>query len=237
MPLISSTYPVQLSKVKTAFGGGTPPQNVRAFLAGGSYTPANTAYLTAADAGEFVPTSGTLKISNFRSASYATIADIDGIAAERWAVGLGVNSITSSCSLSLTNQGITSYPLDTFDGLIGPGGEGVTTVNISGNWLATDAAISTTTSSAIAGLFEVSFTKTGGALNLSGTTSGTWYSLATNRQFTAGFTLSAPLGDAGPESRSIIGTVSIRRADTLSVVATTSVMLTTSIQIASTAGG
>lgn len=235
MPLISSSYPVRLSKVKTALGGGSPPQNLRSFFAGGTYTPANSAYLTAADAGAFVPTSGNLQVGNFRSISYATIADIDGITAEAWAVGLGVSSLTYSCSLSITNQGVTSYPQDIWDNSIGPSGEGVTNVNISGNWLATDATISTTTSSAIAGLFEVSFTKTGGTLSLTGTTSGTWYSLSTNRQFTAGFTLQAPLGDAGPDSRYIAGTVSIRRADTQAVVATTSVTLTTSMAIASEA--
>lgn len=232
MPLISSTYPVQLSKVKTAFGGGTPPQNVRAFLAGGSYTPANTAYLTVADAGAFVPTSGTLKISNFRSASYATVADIAGISAESWNTAIATTVISGSCSLAFTNQGVVTYPQDQFSGLVDTETGGVTPITVSGNWLATDPAISTTTSSAIASLFEVSLTKTSGALSLTG--SGTWFTFP--RTFSVSDTLSAPF-QSGSSSRGIVGTLSIRRADTQVVVATTTVSLTVSLEIVPVAGG
>ena len=118
MPLVSSSYPIQQSKVKTAFGGVTPPQNLRSYFPGGTYVPANSAYLTAADAGAFIPTSGTLKLSNYRSASYATIADIAGINAEAWSTGLGVSVASGTCYLAFTNQGVTTYTQDLFSGSI-----------------------------------------------------------------------------------------------------------------------
>jgi hypothetical protein len=230
MPLVTTTYPIKLSNIKTGFGGGTPPANLRSYLAGGSYVPANSAYLTVANAGAFIPTSGTVKITDFRSASYPTIADIDSISANSWTVTdeipLGT-AISGSCSLSITNQGVTSFPQDTYDGL---GPFNVAADTISGNWLATDVGISTTTSTAIASLFEVSFTKTAGVLTLSGTTSGTWYALSSNRQFTVSDNVSST-GAGASRSRGITGTVSIRRADTLAVVATTTVSLTVNLVI------
>lgn len=230
MPLIATTYPVKLSNIRTAFGGGTPPVNLRSYLAGGSYVPANSVYLTSGGTGAFIPSSGTVKITDFRSASYATIADIDGISANSWAVtdeGLNGTNISGSCSLSVTNQGVTSFPQDTYDGL---GPFNVSPATVSGNWLATNVGISTTTSSAIAGLFEVSFTKTAGVLTLSGTTSGTWYALSSNRQFTVTDNVSS-IGAGASRSRGITGTVSIRRADTQAVVATTTVSLTVNLVI------
>lgn len=58
---LPSSVPINLSQIKTEFGGGSPPNNLTAYYRGGSYVPSQ--------ASTNIPTSGTIKLQDFLGTS------------------------------------------------------------------------------------------------------------------------------------------------------------------------
>ena len=200
MGQVTNVLPTRLSAVKSALGTSSP-NNLRAYLIGGS------AGVTAGTAGHlgFIPTTGTLKLSQFRDATRANLSTGTSITGSATSIAYSGQGSTACVTVSFSSSGSLSVtPFIT--------GEGEINSSTHANqWLIRtgSSCLSNT-----CGNWEIKLTKTGGSAAASITNNNTWVPLSTGR--TAQVTAST-FGEQ-TLSYSLLANVQIRRADTLAVV-------------------
>lgn len=197
MPLQSSASgadPLKLSEIKTEFGG---PDNLRAYLNGGTYVPSSPL-------NSGIPSSGTLKILDFLSSSA-------GIGTVNIPTSFGVNHARTGITSSGTATASLSMRTDTT--YVGA----VDTTNVPTNWL--------TGSDAWAGGWQLRFTLVnnygvGNHLSFTNTSNNTWTTVTTNQTVTMSTLLSSGLqytNDVLIEARKV-GTTTVVDSGTLQMV-------------------
>lgn len=151
MPTVSN--PATLSSVKSVFGGGSPPNNLRSYLRGGVYVPDLTSY-------SGIASSGTLLLSSFAGKTFPVVYTQNIFVEESQLAGGG----TKQAEVFLDVYANGRMQVQTFST------SGGSTIRENFVWLLDGAASN----------YEIYFAKTGGGTVFTGTVN-TWLSLSDTR--------------------------------------------------------
>lgn len=200
MGRVTESFPIRISDLKTAYSA-TGTRTLRAFLAGAGITNTYTATI-----GGWLPSSGTIRLSDFRGATDLNVT---------WA-GSNTGFIltdtafnaTALVTLVVTNNGRLSMSGDT---TTAGGVSGNYTTTVPNSWLRQDAG---TCSTSVTGLYQVKLFKVAGTSGDEFNQNNVWQTCSTSRTYNLLASGFGPL-----ISKTVKGRMVFRRTDNLTELA------------------